>query len=196
MNPSIAIIDSNTLSCMALRGILWDMYPYIDVLAYNSLEAFIQDSNRHFVQFYVSEDILFCSADEFELLKAQTFVISKGANPTYESAGFNVLDITIPEQELVSRLLYLHQFGQKGGSGISPADSAQSLKAELSARERDVLALMVKGYINKEIADRLNISLTTVIFHRNNICDKLQTRSVGKLTIYAVLAGILQLNEI
>jgi DNA-binding CsgD family transcriptional regulator len=55
---------------------------------------------------------------------------------------------------------------------------------------------MVKGYINKEIADRLNISLTTVIFHRNNICDKLQTRSVGKLTIYAVLAGILQLNEI
>jgi DNA-binding CsgD family transcriptional regulator len=172
------------------------MYPYIDVLTYNSLNAFIQDSNRHFVQFYVSEDILFCSADEFELLKAQTFVISKGANPTYESAGFNVLDITIPEQELVSRLLYLHKFGQKGGSGISPADSAQSLKAELSARERDVLALMVKGYINKEIADRLNISLTTVIFHRNNICDKLQTRSVGKLTIYAVLAGILQLNEI
>lgn len=196
MNPSIAIIDSNTLSCMALRGILWDMYPYIDVLTYNSLKEFIQDSNRHFVQFYVSEDILFCSADEFELLKSQTFVISKGANPTYESAGFNVLDITIPEQELVGRLLHLHQFGQNGGSGISPADSAQSLKAELSARERDVLALMVKGYINKEIADQLNISPTTVIFHRNNICDKLQTRSVGKLTIYAVLAGILQINEI
>ena len=55
---------------------------------------------------------------------------------------------------------------------------------------------MVKGLINKEIAKELNISTTTVIFHRNNICDKLQTRSIGKLTIYAVLSGIVSIKEI
>lgn len=32
--------------------------------------------------------------------------------------------------------------------------------------------------------------------NRNNICEKLQTRSVGKLTIYAVLSGIVSIKEI
>jgi DNA-binding CsgD family transcriptional regulator len=73
--------------------------------------------------------------------------------------------------------------------GVQP----QSL---LSARERDVLALLVKGYINKEIADNLNISLPTVIFHRNNIYEKLQTRSIGRLTIYAVLNNIVTISDI
>jgi DNA-binding NarL/FixJ family response regulator len=68
--------------------------------------------------------------------------------------------------------------------------------ALLSQREQDVLRLMVKGHINKEIAQLLNISLTTVIFHRNNISEKLQTRSIGRLTIYAVLNNIVSLSEI
>ena len=55
---------------------------------------------------------------------------------------------------------------------------------------------MVKGFINKEIASKLGISLPTVIFHRNNICLKLKTRSIGKMTVYAVLAGIVEINEI
>ena len=66
----------------------------------------------------------------------------------------------------------------------------------LSQREKEVLALLVKGYINKEIADKLNISLTTAIFHRNNISEKLKTRSLGRLTIYAVLNKIVALSEI
>ena len=32
--------------------------------------------------------------------------------------------------------------------------------------------------------------------NRNNICDKLQTRSIGKLTIFAVLSGIISIKEI
>ena len=67
---------------------------------------------------------------------------------------------------------------------------------ELSQREKEVLALIVKGHTNKEISNKLDISITTVIFHRNNICTKLQTRSVGKLTIHAVLSGIVEINEI
>ncbi|HNZ72514.1 MAG TPA: LuxR C-terminal-related transcriptional regulator, partial [Prolixibacteraceae bacterium] len=54
----------------------------------------------------------------------------------------------------------------------------------------------VRGYINKEIADKLNISKTTVISHRNNIAEKLGDRSIGRLTIYAVLNGIVDLHEL
>ena len=66
----------------------------------------------------------------------------------------------------------------------------------LSSREKEVLKLMIKGLTNKEIGEALGVSITTAIFHRNNICEKLQTRSIGKLTIFAVLSGIVDINEI
>jgi DNA-binding NarL/FixJ family response regulator len=56
--------------------------------------------------------------------------------------------------------------------------------------------LIVKGYINKEIADRLNIGLTTVISHRKNIMTKLGLRSVSALTIYAVMHGYINIDQI
>jgi DNA-binding NarL/FixJ family response regulator len=50
--------------------------------------------------------------------------------------------------------------------------------------------------LNKEIADRLNIGLTTVISHRKNIQEKLGKKSVAALTIYAVMQGYVDINEI
>jgi NarL family two-component system response regulator LiaR len=48
---------------------------------------------------------------------------------------------------------------------------------DLTGRERDVLALMVKGRSNTEIARELVISLTTVKFHVSNILSKLGAES-------------------
>jgi DNA-binding NarL/FixJ family response regulator len=66
----------------------------------------------------------------------------------------------------------------------------------LSIREIEVLTLIAKGLLNKEIADRPNIGLTTVISHRRNIIEKLGMRSVSALTIYAVMRGYININEI
>jgi DNA-binding CsgD family transcriptional regulator len=66
----------------------------------------------------------------------------------------------------------------------------------LSDREIEVMALIVQGYINKQIADRLNIALSTVVTHRKNIMDKLGLRSVSALTIYAVMHGYVDINKI
>ena len=74
-----------------------------------------------------------------------------------------------------------------------PAEHPQVL---LSAREIEVLVLITKGLINKEIADKLNISLTTVITHRNNITEKLGIKSVSGLTIYAVMNGYIEADRI
>ena len=67
---------------------------------------------------------------------------------------------------------------------------------ELSAREIEVLILITKGLINKEIADKLNISLTTVISHRKNITEKLGIKSVSGLTVYAVMNGYIEADRI
>lgn len=195
MNPCFAIIDSNTLECMALSNILWDMFNGVELYTYGTMDAFIRDSNRHFVHFFVSSDILFTDADEFETLKNQTTVISNGENRLYADSGFRVLDISLPEHELLQSLMYLQTTGQYGSSPFRQIET-KGITDRLSTREKDVLTLMIKGMINKEIANSLGISLTTVIFHRNNICIKLKTRSIGKMTVYAVLAGIIDINDI
>ena len=66
----------------------------------------------------------------------------------------------------------------------------------LTNREIEVMSLIVQGYINKEIASRLNIGLATVITHRKNIMDKLGFKSVSALTIYAVMQGYVDINRI
>ena len=66
----------------------------------------------------------------------------------------------------------------------------------LSEREKEVIVEVVKGYSNKEIAEKLNISLTTVISHRKNITEKLGIKSVSGLTIYAVMNGYIEADSI
>ena len=79
------------------------------------------------------------------------------------------------------------------------ADKAMHIEKtehELSVREIEVLILITKGLINKEIADKLNISLTTVISHRKNITEKLGIKSVSGLTVYAVMNGYIEADRI
>lgn len=58
---------------------------------------------------------------------------------------------------------------------------------KLSAREIDVLRLVASGFINKEIADKLSISLQTVLTHRKHISEKLGIRTTSGFTAYAMI---------
>ncbi len=192
MNPCIAIIDRNTLSRTALQNIIINTFGNIEVYSYGTMDSFIRDSNRHFIHFFVSSDMLFRHIDEFETLRSHTTVTCEGHNRRYESAGYDVLDISLPLNELIGKLTLINLSSRYEDQ----VPKARNIKEKLSAREKEVLRLMVKGLINKEIAQELEISLPTAIFHRNNICEKLQTRSLGRLTIFAVMAGIVDINEI
>jgi regulator of cell morphogenesis and NO signaling len=66
----------------------------------------------------------------------------------------------------------------------------------LSDRERDVIIGVVQGLQNKEIADRLCISINTVITHRRNIARKLQIHSPAGLTIYAIVNGLVDISSV
>jgi len=61
----------------------------------------------------------------------------------------------------------------------------------LTDREREVLQLVAEGRTNKEVANDLNISLTTVETHRTHILQKLGLHSVPELILYAVRKGII-----
>jgi FixJ family two-component response regulator len=67
---------------------------------------------------------------------------------------------------------------------------ACGLIESLSPREKEVLAMVAGGMLNKQIARRLDIKEGTVKAHRSHIMDKLQVTSVAELAILAERAGI------
>jgi DNA-binding NarL/FixJ family response regulator len=67
---------------------------------------------------------------------------------------------------------------------------------ELSDREKEILVGVVKGLINKEIAEVNNISINTVITHRRNIARKLDIHSPAGLTVYAILNKLINIDDL
>ncbi|PLR76859.1 DNA-binding response regulator [Bacillus sp. V3-13] len=61
----------------------------------------------------------------------------------------------------------------------------------LSDREREVLTLIAKGFSNKEIAEKLVISVKTVETHKGNLMEKLQMKTRPELVAYALKKGLL-----
>ena len=191
--PEIAIIDPNTLSSLGLGGLLEELIPGAVIRTFPSFAAFMDDTPDMYAHYFISSQVYLEHTAFFLPRRPKTIVLAAGeGNP--QLAGVLTLNICQPEKELVR---HGHRHGHPGKLP-APADLPANLTSghDLTAREIEVLVLVVKGFINKEIADRLNISLTTVISHRKNITEKLGIKSVSGLTIYAVMHGYVEADQI
>ena len=77
----------------------------------------------------------------------------------------------------------------------APEYGSSSL-ALISDREKDIIRCVAKGMSNKEIADKLFLSIHTVTTHRRNISAKLQIHSPAGLTIYAIINNLIDIAEV
>lgn len=73
---------------------------------------------------------------------------------------------------------------------------AQKNTPALTARERQVLNMIVAGKTNKEIAQQLVISPKTVDKHRTSLMDKLDVHSVAELLAYAFREGLIDTDHL
>lgn len=81
-------------------------------------------------------------------------------------------------------------------SSARPIEKHDEALNDLTEREREIIACVARGLSNKEIADRLFLSVHTVATHRRNVCAKLQIHSTSGLTIFAILHKLIDLSEI
>jgi DNA-binding NarL/FixJ family response regulator len=63
----------------------------------------------------------------------------------------------------------------------------------LTTREIEILKLFAEGFINKEISDKLDISIRTVETHKNHIMKKLELKSTVELIKYAIRNKIVEI---
>ncbi|HEY1039070.1 MAG TPA: response regulator transcription factor [Bacteroidia bacterium] len=111
----------------------------------------------------------------------------------------------LPKNSDVEVLMEAIQTVKEKGIYISPAVSNALLNGlrqekninplfdelSLTARETDILKIICEGKTNKEIAEQLHISASTVDFHRGNIYTKTKSKNVTDLVKYAIKNGII-----
>jgi DNA-binding CsgD family transcriptional regulator len=193
--PRIAIIDPNILSVLGLKSILQTVMPIMTVDSFGSFTELEANHPEQYFHYFVSMNVVLENKAFFLTQQKKTIVLTLSLDTMSQLSEFHSLCINVPESELVRSLLMLEQHAHGHGQNLPPMPKALQQKI-LSDREIEVMSLIVQGYINKEIADKLNIALSTVITHRKNIMDKLGLKSVSALTIYAVMHGYVDINKI
>ncbi|MEE3444680.1 MAG: response regulator transcription factor [Prevotella sp.] len=193
--PKIAIIDPNTLSALGLKAILQNVMPIMTVDTFGSFAELTANDPDNYFHYFVAMNVVLENKTFFSEYRRKTIVLTLSLDSISQLSEFHSLCINVPEQELIRSLLTLEQHAHGQGQNLPPMPKVLQQKI-LTDREIEVMSLIVQGYINKEIADKLNIGLATVITHRKNIMDKLGLKSVSALTIYAVMHGYVDINSI
>ena len=193
--PKIAILDPNTLSALGLKAILQNVMPIMTVDTFGSLSELEANEPDSYFHYFTAMAIVVENMAFFTEHKRKTIVLTLSLDSMSQLSGFHCLCVNVPEHQLVRSLLSLQQHAHGRGEHLPPMPETLQRKV-LSDREIEVMSLIVQGFINKEIADRLHIGLATVITHRRNIMDKLGLKSVSALTIYAVTHGYVDINKI
>jgi two-component system, LuxR family, response regulator DctR len=91
--------------------------------------------------------------------------------------AFDFFEKPFNDNQLMDRVDEALAASRKAASG----DAIRARLATLSAREREVLDLILAGNMNKVVADKLGISMRTVEVHRAHIFDKMQVKTAVEL---------------
>ena len=196
--PRIAIVDPNTLAVLGLTHLLESVMPMIKIDSYRSFAELEANHPERYFHYFVDMRIVLSHMAFFQSQRHKTIVLSGPVVDDNSALGsFHTICVNLPAKQLLRSILMLEQHAHAHGRNLPPLTRQENTAAaQLSPREIEVLSLIVKGYINKEIADRLNLSLPTIVSHRKNLMAKLGVRSVSALTIYAVMHGYVDVSEI
>ena len=96
---------------------------------------------------------------------------------TLKRGAFDFFEKPFNDNKLMDRVLEALAASRAAGA----SDAVQARLASLSAREREVLDLILAGKMNKVIADELGISMRTVEVHRAHIFDKMNVKTAVEL---------------
>jgi len=176
---------------MGLQHLLGRLLPMAEIQVFSSAKELMELGDMSgFLHFFVSSNIYFQQPFFFRQFPKKTIVLVKG---DMQIKDVHTLNVCQSEKQIVSDIMALQHMGHD--HAINMARQIDQ-KEVLSSREVEVAILLCKGYINKEIAQQLNLATTTVISHRKNIMEKIHARSLADIIIYCVVKGIVSIDEL
>ena len=191
--PAIAVITPNILIGLGLRTILEKVGPPGEIAVFDSFTEFIASGPERYFHYFAAMQVFMRHRTFFLENSHKTILLGKGYSAQF--ARMRQIDIFGGEERLVHDLLCLRSEAPRPDHALPRQNGAPAANL-LSVRETEVLTLIAQGLLNKQIADRLQIGLTTVISHRRNIMQKLGVQSVAALVICAVSMGYVDESDI
>ena len=185
-NKKIALILKDTLRSCGLQSLLVDYFQPVEITPFSTLESLQANGMESFDYYFTDAEQFTQGADYFLPRRSKTVIVVHHHASAHNSNALQCLATDLTPEQLIEQLQQIFE--------AAPQQEFEGSK-ELSTREIDVLQLVAKGITNKEIADKLNISLNTVLTHSKNITTKLGIKTVSGLTFYAIMNGFLSGEE-
>jgi DNA-binding NarL/FixJ family response regulator len=163
--PDIIVIDYNQPGFFSIESVkhLIDQHPTIELLVISS------DENKENIYDVINSGVL-----RFLTKKCDAHEINEAFRAIIRGEKFFCSSIF--------NFIFEMSFSQ---------NSYSSNPLPLSARELEIVQLIAKGLIAKEISKKLNLSTHTVYTHRKNIMEKLKLRRSSELVLFAINKGLL-----
>jgi two-component system response regulator FixJ len=111
------------------------------------------------------------------------------ARAALKNGAFDFLEKPVDDATLVEVLRNALRVDRERRAAANSRSTADGRLARLTAREREILALLAAGHQNREIASKLDISPRTVEVHKARIMDKLECHSLAELIRMNIAAG-------
>jgi len=141
---------------------------------------------------------------EMKIIFHTSYIDEENIINGFEAGALGYVPKTFKSDDLVDAIRTVHD-GNKYLKGIvsqivvdryMKGFTTQSQDAErksITEREKEVLRCIAMGMVNKQVADKLNISQRTVEAHKSNIMKKLNLETKSDLIIYAIKKGIISI---
>ncbi|MGM9758893.1 MAG: response regulator transcription factor [Parabacteroides sp.] len=180
------LILADTLQCVGLHTLLTEYFSPVEVSFCSSYQEVFKACQDYDIYITVP-DMFVMHTDFFLPRRNKTWILTQSHEHNDGLSGINHICTTDSKDGLVEQLRDLFANDTNGAGEDNKG---------LSQREIDVLQLVATGITNKEIADKLHISLNTVLSHRKNITTKLGIKTVSGLTFYAIMNGLIAGSDI
>jgi DNA-binding NarL/FixJ family response regulator len=141
------------------------------------------EPSRHFPMLATASKVIIVSshADPAYVIEAFRTGVSG-----YVLKGCDFSELTQAIRQAMEGRTYVTPLISQRPSATATDSIPSKVAAPLTPRQREVLQLVAEGYTAKEIANQLNLSVKTAVFHKMAIMDKLALRTTAELTRYAI----------
>lgn len=194
-NIYVGIIEPSAIVFEGLSNILLKEDMHVNVVKFESLYELSTYKNKYALKLLIiNPGIVMAAKKEFLALKKELSesVWAGIVYNLYDAQLLGLFEYIIQVTDSRNQISAVIQKVKTDECNcVGPSHSEM-----LSEREKDVLIELVNGLSNKEIADKLNISIHTVISHRKNITHKTAIKSLSGLTIYAITNNIVSIDAL